>query len=165
MWLSKLFGRKNESEESSSDESQTNVCSDSATCELSNCALLDLRRVQLAIQEMEERLRNLQDKYFPLLFWWVASTVNAGKYLPGHYGHYKLEDLSHYTRGDIQRCLNLLCNHISKRNITQDKFNVEQFCSEVRDFVKNKEAIAKTTESLADLRAEEKRLKESLKIT
>lgn len=162
MWLSKLFGRKNEPEKSSSEEPQTNVCSDSVTCELSNCALLDLRRVQLAIQEMEERLRNLQDKYFPLLFWWVAATVNAGECLPGRY---KLGDLSHYTRGDIQHCLNLLCVHMSKRNITQDKFDVEQFCSEVRDFIKNKEAIAKTEKSLADLRAEEKRLKESLKIT
>lgn len=157
MWLSKLFGRKNESEESPSEELQTNVCSDSTTC-----ALPDLRRVQLAIQEMEERLRNLQDKYFPLLFWWVAATMNAGECLPGRY---KLGDLSHYTRGDIQHCLNLLCIHISKRNITQDKFNVEQFCSEVRDFIKNKEAIAKTEKSLADLRAEEKRLKESLRIT
>lgn len=157
MWLSKLFGRKNKSEESSSEEPQTNVCSDSATC-----ALPDLRRVQLAIQEMEERLRNLQDKYFPLLFWWVAATMNAGECLPGYH---KLRDLSHYTREDIQCCLNLLCIHISKRNITQDKFNVEQFCSEVRDFIKNKEAIAKTKKSLADLRAEEKRLKESLRIT
>lgn len=162
MWLSKLFGRKNEPEKSSSDEPQTNMCSDSVPCDLSNCALLDLRRVQLAIQEMEERLRNLQDKYFPLLFWWVAAMSNAGECLPGYH---RLGDLSHYTREDIQRCLNFLCIHISKRNITQDKFNVEQFCSEVRDFVKNKEAIAKTKKSLADLRAEEKRLKESLRIT
>lgn len=158
MWIPRWI-RSSRTETANNEDkkdSQDNVCDTSSPCEQADCLILDLRKVQNMIQEMELRLKNLQNKYFPMLFWWIAATMDAGRCMPGRY---ERGDFSNLTRGDIELCLKRLTFYLSNRNIMTDDFDVDQFCSEVRDYIKNDAAIKQTEESISKLKAEEKRIK------
>lgn len=159
MWIPKWIRSNNNIETVDNEDTQDvqgNVCDTPSPCEQADCLILDLRKVQNMIQEMELRLKNLQNKYFPMLFWWIAATMDAGRCMPGRY---ERDDFSNLTRGDIELCLQRLTLYLSNRNIMTDDFDVDQFCSEVRDYIKNDAAIKQTEESISKLKAEEKRIK------
>ena len=159
MWIPKWIRSNNNIKTVDNEDTQDvqgNVCDTSYPCEQADCLIRDLRKVQNTIQMTEQRLRDLKNNYFPMLFLWMAATMDAGRCL---HGHYERVDFSNLTRGDIELYLNRLTSYLSGRNIMTDEFDVDQFCSEVRDYIKNDAAIKQAEESISKLKAEEKRIK------
>lgn len=158
----KLLGLNTDAKIIDEESPKSNVCDTGTPCEQADCLILELRNTQNMIKELKIRIANLQNKYFPMLYWWLAFTMKAGKHIVWRIDMFK--DASKPSKGDIQDCLNFLHYELHSKNITSDKFDIDQFCSEIRDFVENKDAIKSAEKSLAQLTEEEKRLKKLLGI-
>ena len=128
----------------------------------SECSILaELRDVQNSIKKLEQRKRDLEHQYFPMIYWVMAAMLEIPKHIPS-YLHRNSDEF--VDRETIEMALNGLRCHLNEKNINSEKFNVDKFCAEVRDYIHNNEAIESTNNELKKMIERQSQLKESLRI-
>ena len=126
------------------------------------CGMLaELRSVQKSIKELDQRKRDLEHQYFPTLYWMTAAMLKIIDRVPSYFIHRNNEVVDRET---IEMALQCLRHHLNEKNINSEKFDVEKFCAEVKDYINNNEAIMSTSNELKMMTEKQSHLKESLGI-
>ena len=125
------------------------------------CSVLaELRDVQSSIEKLEQRKRELEQNYFPMIYWVIAEMLEISKHVPS----FMFRDKGVVDRESIEMALKGLREYFSEKNINSEKFDVDKFCGEVRDYIYNNEAIESTSDELKKMLEKQKQIKESLDI-
>lgn len=134
---------------------------DNAQCQQECEVLAKLRDVQALIRELERRKEDLERQHFPMLYWATAAMMEACDHIPRY--HFKPTN-GIVNKGDIETVLQMLRFHLDEKNINNEKFDVDKFCVEVKDYINNDEAIKAIDNELKMMREKQAQLKESLGI-
>ena len=124
------------------------------------CGMLaELRSVQKSIKELDQRKRDLEHQYFPTLYWMMAAMLKIIDRVPNYLIH---RSNGVVDRETIEMALQCLRHHLNEKNINSDKFDVDKFCVEVRDYIKKKKKKKCTNNELKVMIEKQSQLKESL---
>ena len=134
---------------------------DNAQCQQECEVLANLRGVQALIRELERRKEDLEHQHFPMIYWATAAMMEVRDRIP----RYCFKTTNGIVdRGDIEAALQMLRFVLDGKNINNEKFDVDKFCVEVKDYINNDEAIKAIDNELKMMREKQAKLKESLGI-
>ena len=140
------------------------TCSPSEVCSVMDCKLADLRANQAAQKELSSRIKDLEDKYFPMVYWWIVTCSKIGNYI-------FLLDYGKVCRGDIKRTLQITISELKAdsnffpRGLNVNQFDVDQFCKEMKDIFTTDQQLKELYHEFNELVESEKNLKKALDIS
>lgn len=128
----------------------------------------ELRKVQLQIKDIQYKIHNIQTKFYPMVAYFICAFANAVDASP-LYHMWKHSD-QRLSRGEIEQIADLLYAYLESEEMRNkvghiETFDIEQFVEEFRELCDCKAAEAEYKEKLADLQAQERRIKTHLGIT
>lgn len=141
---------------------KTITCPPSEVCSVMDCRLADLRANQAAQKELASRIKDLEDKYFPMVYWWVVICTKVGQYCFLPHGS--------INRGNIENTLQMTLKELQidsrffPQGLNVKKFDVDQFCTEMKDMFSVNQQIVELRKELSRLQESEKNLKQILQI-
>lgn len=127
-----------------------------------DCRLADLRSNQAAQKQIKQRITDLENKYFPLVYWWVVVCQKIGRCT--------IIDSRHICRGDVEQTLQATFRELKQdsrffpRGLNESEFDVDRFCKEMKDYFTTDQQIAELNKELTQLQESEKNLKKILGI-
>lgn len=142
------------------------TCPPSDVCKVMDCRLDDLRNNQVAQEVIKERISVLKKKYFPMVYWWIVICYKVGKrmyFKPEHMCRGDIENVLQMTIGILKGSESWYAQNVLKIN-DFSKFNVDQFCQEMKDYFTAEKQIAELKKELNKLVESEKKIKEILGI-
>lgn len=140
------------------------TCPPSDVCKVMDCRLNDLRNNQSTQRKIKERIKDLENQYFPMVYWWIVTCSKIGN-------HIFLLDHGKVCRGDIERTLQkTICelkadSYFFSRGLNVNQFDVDQFCKEMRDIFTTDQQLKELNHELNELVKSEKNLKKVLGIS
>ena len=147
------------------DETKMN-CKSEPNCPLfSDDCLSELRYVQDEIKRLNNRIKNLQNKYFPMVYWWIVTCISC---YPRYLEIYLETSSNHLCRGEIEgvmgSVIRQLQSHLFSNGVDRQQFDVEQFCEEMKDLFVTDKRISELQERVFELKKSENNLKKILGI-
>lgn len=134
---------------------------DNTQCQQEHDVLTELRKVQDSIGELEQRKRDLEREHFPMIYWVIAAMMEVSERIPS----YLFKRTNGIVNGeDIETALRCLRFYLDEKNINHEKFDVDKFCAEVKDYINNIEAIKSTENKLKKMCEKQSQLKKLLSI-
>ena len=143
---------------------KTITCPPSEVCSVMDCRLADLRANQAAQKEISSRIKDLEDKYFPMVYWWIVTCSKIGN-------HIFLLDHGKVCRGNIEITLQKTISELKAnsnffpRGLNVNQFDVDQFCKEMKDIFTTDQQLKELNHELNELVKSEKNLKNVLGIS
>ena len=142
------------------------TCPTSDICKTMDCRLADLRSNQVAQKQIKQRITDLENKYFPMVYWWVLICYKIGSRM-----HFNSKYICRGLIEDgLQMTLDVLKNkdgYLSHEILGDNNFSnfdVDQFCKEMKDYFSTDQQVAELNQELKKLVESEKNLKAILKI-
>lgn len=142
------------------------TCPPSEICSQMDCRLDDLRNNQAAQEVIKERIHVLKKKYFPMVYWWIVVCYKVGErmyFKPEHMCRGDIENVLQMTIGILKGSESWYAQNVLKIN-DFSKFDVDQFCQEMKDYFTAEIQIAELKKELNKLVESEKKIKENLGI-
>lgn len=135
--------------------------SSNTQCKQDCNTLAELREVQSSIKELEQRKSDLEREHFPMIYWVIAAMMEVPERIP-RYLFKRTNGI--VDSGDIETALRCLRFYLDEKNINHEKFDVDKFCAEVKDYINNIGAITQVNNELQTMREKQSQLKDSLGI-
>lgn len=136
------------------------TCPPSDVCKVMDCRLNDLRNNQATQRKIKERIKDLKNQYFPMVYWWVCICQKVGRcniISSDNICRWEIE-------ATVQRTIFELLNdpyHVMNKH----KFDVDQFCKEMKDIFTTDQQLIELNQQLNELIKSEKNLKKALGIS
>lgn len=142
------------------DEIVEVTCPPSDVCKVMDCRLNDLRNNQSTQRKIKERIKDLENQYFPMVYWWVCICQKVGKH--------NIISRNNICRWEIERTVQRTIFELQTdpyHVMNECKFDVDQFCKEMKDIFTTDQQLKELNHELNELVESEKNLKKALGIS
>lgn len=136
------------------------TCPPSDVCKVMDCRLNDLHNNQSTQKKIKERIKDLENQYFPMVYWWVYICQKVGEcniISPDNICCWEIERTIQRTIFELQTNPYHVMNEY--------KFDVDQFCKEMKDIFTTDQQLKELNHELNELVESEKNLKKALGIS